>query len=1082
MTHLDPVHNCGIHFSFVSAIISPDDDIESVVNLGRDVFVGTKNGTLLKYQIRKHVHRNGSISFTSKIHYQKVLNLRKAILQLCIVRDLRLLIVLSGGVVSIHKLKDLALINIVPCRGVVHSFCCNDGIPYYGLAINTGKMIFLFDLNQGFKSYKALNLVDIPKCMTWIRKSICIANKKSYTLLSANKPPQLMAPVNSNPLIVVLPSDEFALSIGRKVLFSTTNITPARSPVEFSAPSTKLAFCFPFIISLSDDFLEIKNIMDPVFHLVLKKPTSNNIKLLSCDGKDILVSEGKAIYALVPDNNSYWTWDHTMLNLVRKRPKDKFMFMRYLKFTLSNPQGPYYVFISDLAESLAVTYSNPEESSLEEVKKIIGKHIRRIFNIVYSYFQHVEIVCLRQLIYSVVQTAFYSKIYWLLFAMITCRYKSQDYDYYGEIKAGENKQPGDLGVPKQFWLMQASLSEPPPSRGSKLNKAKTTTNTTNDSPTCSTDAKRAPESGLTPTPTPTKPEVKASPISSPQTQKARDSLDALKEPTPPKQTPPPNKPTEPATSHVLDDDEMDADYAAFVMMDDETLALQQSNLTSKSRKGKPDGIAPIANATKTRAAVADRLRDVLLKDNNQNGGFQIPVTFSELSDPLSRLCKVLLEGELILNDVTDELSVSFLSNEPPFLISPSVQFNFFPLPPTAGLTSTLVTGSESDKNEFDAQHLIVFCQNGKHYQISFFEESGVDEIFSKLMKWSSFQEGANNSDAQREKRDSKGREEDETMSSEEIQETGEEAELLIGDLEWLSMMSNNLDDEISTKPEKENDLLPKVNSNDAAANGATDSPADEDDISLTFDYEPYRRPIQTLRKIQLLKSPRDKLACILQTFMDIIQCVTDFWDQYNREPVVSADDLVPIFSFVILKAKVPKLYSEMSFLWEFATDTEMKGKFGYGFATFQIGVEVVAKLSTLDLKAGATKNKRESIQEEADSKSDLMSEIEQNYTANHLRKIHLTSDKIEVKRASVQSQRLEDSAGFSLTSDYDAVYQSEGGGALMDTHNTASSPSGMLSGDDTPSTSPGHAAGFLLSSSPEVERKSNFSIFSQPFK
>jgi hypothetical protein len=27
----------------------------------------------------------------------------------------------------------------------------------------------------------------------------------------------------------------------------------------------------------------------------------------------------------------------------------------------------------------------------------------------------------------------------------------------------------------------------------------------------------------------------------------------------------------------------------------------------------------------------------------------------------------------------------------------------------------------------------------------------------------------------------------------------------------------------------------------------------------------------------------------------------------------------------------------MSFIWEFATDAEMKGKFGYGFATFQIG-------------------------------------------------------------------------------------------------------------------------------------------------
>ena len=35
----------------------------------------------------------------------------------------------------------------------------------------------------------------------------------------------------------------------------------------------------------------------------------------------------------------------------------------------------------------------------------------------------------------------------------------------------------------------------------------------------------------------------------------------------------------------------------------------------------------------------------------------------------------------------------------------------------------------------------------------------------------------------------------------------------------------------------------------------------------------------------------------------------------------------------------------MNFIWEFATDAEMKGKYGYGYATFQIGVEVVASLS-----------------------------------------------------------------------------------------------------------------------------------------
>jgi len=124
----------------------------------------------------------------------------------------------------------------------------------------------------------------------------------------------------------------------------------------------------------------------------------------------------------------------------------------------------------------------------------------------------------------------------------------------------------------------------------------------------------------------------------------------------------------------------------------------------------------------------------------------------------------------------------------------------------------------------------------------------------------------------------------------------------------------------------------------------------QDDV-LNFDNEPYRRAIQSLKKLSHLKSPRDKLGCILITFMDIIQCVTDFWEVHGREPIVGADDLVPIFSYVILKARVPKLFSEMSYIWEFATDTEMKGKYGYGFATFQIGVQVIARLSLDQLEA-----------------------------------------------------------------------------------------------------------------------------------
>jgi len=116
-----------------------------------------------------------------------------------------------------------------------------------------------------------------------------------------------------------------------------------------------------------------------------------------------------------------------------------------------------------------------------------------------------------------------------------------------------------------------------------------------------------------------------------------------------------------------------------------------------------------------------------------------------------------------------------------------------------------------------------------------------------------------------------------------------------------------------------------------------------------------------LRTISNEKSPRDKLGCILRTFREAIKCVTDFWDKEGCDPVVGADDLVPIFANVILKANIPNLYTEMNFIWEFASDAEMNGNFGYGYATFQVGVEAVARLDYVPEEASSSPSKRASL-------------------------------------------------------------------------------------------------------------------------
>lgn len=147
---------------------------------------------------------------------------------------------------------------------------------------------------------------------------------------------------------------------------------------------------------------------------------------------------------------------------------------------------------------------------------------------------------------------------------------------------------------------------------------------------------------------------------------------------------------------------------------------------------------------------------------------------------------------------------------------------------------------------------------------------------------------------------------------------------------------DNSDSDTETAPLIATSLRTNFNNNSEIAQELTDLQS----LSL----EPYDAAIKVLKSLPLLRSPRDKLGCILKTSTEITACVEVFWS-HNSEftaPILSADDFVPILEYVILSAAVPKIYSEMNYIYNFATDEEMKGKCGYAFATFQLCVEYLA--------------------------------------------------------------------------------------------------------------------------------------------
>jgi len=54
--------------------------------------------------------------------------------------------------------------------------------------------------------------------------------------------------------------------------------------------------------------------------------------------------------------------------------------------------------------------------------------------------------------------------------------------------------------------------------------------------------------------------------------------------------------------------------------------------------------------------------------------------------------------------------------------------------------------------------------------------------------------------------------------------------------------------------------------------------------------------------------------------------------------------LVPIFVYVTLKAQIKNCYFEQLFIMEFASETSLRGKYGYALATLQIAIESLMRL------------------------------------------------------------------------------------------------------------------------------------------
>ncbi|KAG2393718.1 hypothetical protein C9374_007249 [Naegleria lovaniensis] len=106
--------------------------------------------------------------------------------------------------------------------------------------------------------------------------------------------------------------------------------------------------------------------------------------------------------------------------------------------------------------------------------------------------------------------------------------------------------------------------------------------------------------------------------------------------------------------------------------------------------------------------------------------------------------------------------------------------------------------------------------------------------------------------------------------------------------------------------------------------------------------ENYSLAIESLRNISQCNSlVEGKMKLLMETSKAIVECVKIY---HGREREVSADALMPIFIFVLIKASIPDLYCQFKILEDFVHESIMMGPMGYSLVTLQIAIDYMQTL------------------------------------------------------------------------------------------------------------------------------------------
>ena len=115
----------------------------------------------------------------------------------------------------------------------------------------------------------------------------------------------------------------------------------------------------------------------------------------------------------------------------------------------------------------------------------------------------------------------------------------------------------------------------------------------------------------------------------------------------------------------------------------------------------------------------------------------------------------------------------------------------------------------------------------------------------------------------------------------------------------------------------------------------------------------YGKAIRRLIELKTIANPMHKLMCILDTTQRICECIDDYWkfSDINRDKlIINADQILSIFIYVVMKAKITNMNSHVRLINEFVGPEVQRGNPGYYIATIEACLEHILLLDEVMLR------------------------------------------------------------------------------------------------------------------------------------